>query len=252
MTDVDPREHATAGTRPGTSPESSARTVVLRLPTTRLLLVALLSVPAALSLLSVAAFTAFAAQPIAGSETLRAVLDVNEETSLSTWWTTCLAFVAALTAAGLAASASHRETAAGWGVIGVGILAVSADEVLTVHEAAGERLRMLVGADAAGNNVYALPAVLIVLVVGVIVLRLLSGLAPHVRRGMVGGVVIYLTGAAGVELLAGLTTEVDEVSWTATLLQAVEEALETVGITMLLVTMLTVLVKDTGSRNSHP
>lgn len=169
-----------------------------------------------------------------------AALDVGDEVSLATWFGSGLFVVAALVLlvgrqAAIAAGAPVR----GWLSLAVVMLALSIDEAVSLHERFGSALRDLTGATGFFYYVWVFPALAFVAAVGLMQLRWLGSLPSRTRSLLVLGGVVFVLGAAGLELLAGAG---DEAHGTETLLSvtmtAVEELAEMTGLSIFVVALL--------------
>lgn len=169
-----------------------------------------------------------------------AALDVGDEVSLPTWFGSGLFLVAALVLlVGRQHALATGASARGWLSLAVVMLALSIDEAVSLHERFGSALRDLTGATGFFYYIWVFPALAFVAVVGVMQLRWLAGLPSTTRRFVVLGGVVFVLGAAGLELLAGAG---DEANGTETLLSvtmtAVEELAEMAGLSIFIVALL--------------
>ncbi len=178
-----------------------------------------------------------------------AALDVGDEVSLATWFETLLFMVAALVLLlGAHRAAEQDGPTRGWLFLAVVMIGLSIDEAVSVHERLGSALRDLLDTSGVLYYVWVVPAVLFAAVVALVELRWLRALPVRTRTLVILGGVIFVAGAAGLEILAGAG---DEAYGTETLrsvtLTAVEELAEMAGLTVFVVALLDHLA---GSRFS--
>lgn len=173
---------------------------------------------------------------------LRVFLDVSNEISLPTWWSTSLLVLAGvlmLTAAGVVPGRSERTA---WRLLGGLLVLMSLDEAAMLHE----RLA-LVGStwwpDAGLNYMWLLLGVPLAGAVVLFVALTVRGLPGAVRWTVLGAFGTYFLGAVGAELAQEAilrAEEPEQTRWFARrFLAHLEEGLEMTGAAMLLVTPLT-------------
>ncbi len=169
-----------------------------------------------------------------------AALDVGDEVSLATWFQTLLLTVAALVLllGGVRARQEQKSTH-GWFFLSVVMLGLSVDEAVSFHERLGSALRDLVGAGGVLYYVWVVPALVFVAIVAVVEVGWIRRLPNPTKRFVILAGVIFVAGAAGLELVAGVG---DEVHGTETLtsitLSALEECAEMAGISIFVVALL--------------
>ena len=175
----------------------------------------------------------------AGKGTI-AALDVGDQVSLATWFGSGLFVVAAL----VLALGGHRAVVEGtsprgWFSLAVVMLALSIDEAVSVHERLGSALREVFDTGGFLYYIWVVPALIFAVAVAVMQLGWLRSLPPRTRSLVVVAGVIFVLGAAGLELVAGSG---DEANGTETLtsitLSAVEELAEMAGLTVFVVALL--------------
>ena len=161
------------------------------------------------------------------SPLLGRLLNVDREGSVSSWFSACILGLCALLALGARARGGRS---AAWVGMSVLLLAMSADEILAVHEVIGERVRDALDAGGALRFGFVVPGA--VLVVGAVLLfaPLLRSLPTPTRPLFLLGAALFFTGALGLEVVAGM---VYDTAGRASLAYAViantEELLEMVG-----------------------
>lgn len=166
-------------------------------------------------------------------------LDINSETSVATWFTIGLLQLAAMVMA-VAAAASHGRQRAGWVALSVALLLLSLDEKILIHE----RLPVLLGMEQGSlpTHEWLLPGVLIALTALTVLLVLVRPLPRPVRGGLLLALLVYGSGAVGMELLSGLAVrQLDDGHLVRQLMPVwewIEESLEMVGAVLAVATVL--------------
>ena len=176
------------------------------------------------------------------------LLDVGEETSVGTWFTSMLLLSgAALFAliAGLRRSAGDR-LAVNWFLLSGFLLVLSLDEVATFHEHIGQAIRRVVPTDGLLYYSWVVPALAVVALMAIASIGLVRSLDPRSRRLIVAAAAIYVGGGAGFEMLSGLVEDQGVDSLPYVTLTHCEELLEMLGITLLIYTLLGLLAGDRG------
>jgi membrane-associated phospholipid phosphatase len=170
------------------------------------------------------------------------VLDQGSEASLPTWFT-----MLALTAcAGLLGLIGYAKLRAGdrfakhWLVLGLLVLGISADEQVQFHDAPSEvPLRDVLGVSGWLYEAWVIPALVTALVVGLIYLRFLRALPSRTRNLMLMAAALYISGAVGLEMVAGWFAETSgKHNLTYYTFSSVEETLEMLGVITLLHALL--------------
>ncbi len=181
-------------------------------------------------LLGVASYAMHLVVRARGGETL-ALLDVGDEVSLGTWFETLLFAIAAVVLLFGGRSAANLSTR--WYVLSGVMLALSIDEAASMHERLGSGLRDIVDASGWLYYIWVVPALVFVAAVALYELPWLRSLPTDVAKRVVLSGVVFVGGAAFMELLAGPEAEANG---TGTLLSisfsAVEELCEMVGLSL--------------------
>lgn len=165
------------------------------------------------------------------------LLDPNEESSLYTWFSVLALGVAGLLMLDLGQRTPPSERILRWGWIGVGlaVLAVSADELLMIHEAIAVRLHDHFQWGGFLRFAWVVPALAVVGLGGLLVLPFLGRLPASTRRWMIAAGLVFVAGAVGIEMIGGkLWDEGLEDSIFYALVSGTEEALEGLGVLILL------------------
>ncbi len=190
--------------------------------------------------LAVASFLMHLAVHARGAEAL-ALLDVGDEVSLPTWFETLQFAIAAVVMFFCARTAGPMSKRCH--VLSTVMLAMSIDEAASLHERIGSDLRELVGATGFLYYVWVVPALMLVAVLGVYLLPLIRSLPNGIGLRVILSGVIFVGGAAFLELLAGPEAEA---RGTRTLLSislsAAEELLEMTGVSLFIGAILRHLV----------
>ncbi len=174
-----------------------------------------------------------------GADTI-AALDVGDEVSLATWFGSGLFVLAAVVlVVGRQQALAAGGSARGWLSLAVVMLALSIDEAVSVHERLGSALREVLNTSGFFYYVWVFPALVFAAAVVLFQLGWLRALPRRTRTLVVLGGVVFVLGAAGLELVAGIG---DEGNGTATLtsitLTAVEEFAEMAGLSLFVVALL--------------
>ncbi|UYN82590.1 MAG: hypothetical protein KIT89_07435 [Microcella sp.] len=131
--------------------------------------------------------------------------DVDEELSIPTWFSQMLLLLVAVfsvIAAKLQGDVNPMHSRA-WGFLAIIFLFASIDEGVGFHEMLVGPLWVLLGIDDARFTlVWIFPALLVVVAVVLLLSRFLLTLDGPVRRLIIGGGVVFLTGAVAIEVLA--------------------------------------------------
>ncbi len=196
--------------------------------------------------LSLASYAMHLVTRAAGADTV-AALDVGDEVSLATWFETLLFVLAALVLLlGARRAVAQDEPTRGWTFLAVVMVALSIDEAVSVHERLGSALRDLLDTSGVLYYVWVVPAVAFAGIVALVQLGWLRSLPARTRYLVLLSGVVFVAGAGGLEVLAGLGDEVDGTgTLTSISLSALEELAEMLGLTVFVVALLDHLV---GSR----
>lgn len=154
------------------------------------------------------------------------LFDVDDEQSLYTWYSATMLALTGTLAFGLAtADRQHRVAWASMGL--VGILA-SVDEVASMHERVAFALRAFFDVPL---FFWVVPAAIATALAAPLAWKLIRGFHASLRRRLVVGGLVYVTGALVVEVFGGLIAESGSMEsgayWIST---AVEEGFELGGV----------------------
>lgn len=176
--------------------------------------------------------------------TIGAWFHLDSEAGLGTWFAVVQLALAAVIAALIAlGQRGRREPWRGWTALAVVLTVMSIDEQVLLHESLG-RVGARLGVTIAGQQLWFVPALLIVVIVGLALLPFVTRLPRGTRRGLLGGGALYLLGAVGLEALSWVWVVVIADDSAAALsplvgmLQLGEETLEMLAVTVVIVTLL--------------
>ncbi len=165
---------------------------------------------------------------------IRGLLDLDGEGNLPTWFASALLLFVALKLweTRSAWAQSGRRAAWRWGLLALIAAAMSAEEIVGLHERTVVPLRRLLGAEGVLHFAWVIPGIMLVGVVAALCGRLTWSLPAIVRSRMALGVLLYLLGAIGMELVAGPLAPAPDQARSAMFLLAatIEETLEMCGL----------------------
>ena len=170
------------------------------------------------------------------------MFSLDGESNLPAWFSGgILAFSALLLLITALAERRRGEPWIGWMGLAVIFAFLSLDEVAVVHERLGWAAGDLAGAEGTLQE-YAWVAVYlpVVALIGLAYLRFLARLAPPIRNGMLLAALLYVGGAAGIEVLGSpfWNDDATQRGWPYLALVGVEETLEMLGIAVFIRTIL--------------
>jgi hypothetical protein len=175
--------------------------------------------------------------------------DLNqEEYSVPTWYQTVMLFSCfqLLVINAAVASVEANRYAGYWAVLAFIYLYLSADEFLQIHERM-EALRSVFQTSGAFYYTWVIPYGIFVLVVALAYLKFLFHLPDRTRSLFIAAGVLYVGGALGMEMVAGLFVDshlnklAAEGTFTTAVLIAIEELLEMLGIVVFIKGLLSYL-----------
>ena len=175
--------------------------------------------------------------------------DLGLEPSVPALWSTFLlaACAGALYLNGRAERESRPDRRAWYG-LSVLFVGLAVDETVMIHEMANDTLREALGTGGLLYFAWVIPGALFVLAVAAVFGRFLMGLDRRTRGLFAWAGVLFVGGAIGMELVAGLIAEAEGVEGVAHMAeQAVEETLEMSGSIVFLYALLDRLGRRSGS-----
>lgn len=196
------------------------------------------------------------------------LLYVDREQNIPTYFSSLLLLAAALLA--IAASTTEQQKKgikAMWVLLGLGLLAVSLDEFISMHEMYGSKIGLAMMGDKTsaddfqwnatsqiGNlevlHVFAwvIPALAVLVLAAPFAWAFVRALPAQIRPLVLASGVVFVTGALGFEVLTALLeTKVGYESPWYSVGVVIEESLEMVGATMFIVAMVRHFAARVGS-----
>lgn len=179
------------------------------------------------------------------------LLFVDAERNIPTAFSSLLLLLSALLLAVIAVLKHQRGEAfvLHWSLLSLGFVAMAVDEAMSFHEKLVGPMRNLLGNEDLGIFYFAwvVPAMGLVLVLGLFFLRFLWRLPRRTAGLFVLAAALYLGGALGVELIGGRYAEQHGTEGLAFgMIATVEESLEMAGIIVYLWALLTYLAGHYG------
>ena len=173
--------------------------------------------------------------------------DMNLENSVTTW-SAALILAAAAGLCGLTAWASRRSNDDSWRkwmfIAGI-ITVLSIEEVADLHGYWGTRLQDQLETTGPLRYAWIMPAAVLVLIVAGTLARFVLGLDRPLRNAILTGGAVYVGAAIGLEVIHGVFTGSE--SFALWLLHGVEETLELVAVSIVIVALLRDLERRFGS-----
>lgn len=163
-----------------------------------------------------------------------AALDVGDEVSVSTWFQSLLFLAAAVVLLiGRSRAAASGTRTWGWSNLAAVMVLLSIDEAVSLHERAGSALRELLDTGGVLYYIWVLPALAFVALVSAVQFRWWTAFPSRTRMWLGLAAVIFVAGAAGLELAAGVGDEVDgTANMRSITFSAAEEFMEMVGLSV--------------------
>lgn len=182
----------------------------------------------------------------------KARFDVNSERSFYTWLSSCTLFVAGILS--FLQTELHRDDRkmrVYWSALGVIFILLSADEAMSFHEKLGQ---FVPHSHNAGLLTYAwvIPGMAFVLVVGLSFVRFLLNLPAHERLLLILSGAIFVSGAIGMEMIAGNLEDNGMLdTFTYRIASNSEEALEVLGVLLFVRVLLTRLQRRAAGQDGQ-
>lgn len=170
------------------------------------------------------------------------LFDLDREGTLSSWFqgTLLLANGAALALIAALASRTGRPFARHWAVLAAVFLFLSADEVAAFHEDIAVNLRERLHAGGIFENIWVLPAMVLVGLLAFAYRRFFRALPRHTLRGLILAAALFLGGAVVLETIGGdIADKKGENNVAYVIEYHLEEGLEMAGSMVALATLLT-------------
>ena len=171
--------------------------------------------------------------------------DLGHEPSIPAFYSAIIMLAAAATAAFLSVYDNHAENGRrfSWRLLTLVLVLLAIDEVVMFHEMGTAAMEQL-GLNGQLYFSWVIPGSIFAAVVGISFTKLLLTLGWRTRSLFVASGAIFLSGAVGMELIAGVIfagaeSELEALSSVSHVLsQAVEEGLEMIGMALFLCTLL--------------
>lgn len=165
--------------------------------------------------------------------------NLNDEQNIPTWFSSALFLINAV----ILWIISRQQTAVKspfvrhWAMLSLLFVFLSMDEAVGVHEHLVNPVRRLIQHDGAFRHAWTLPYMAALLLLGCFYLRFMKQLPATIRRLMGLSALIYLAGAAGMEVVEGLwarsqMTAAHIANMGNFIITTVEEVLEMVGLSV--------------------
>lgn len=168
-------------------------------------------------------------------------LDVNEENSVPTWFSSSLLLLCSVLLVAIASAAKRlgERDALWWAALSVIFVLLSLDETASFHESATELLRSLLHTGGLLYYAWVIPGGACVFVFGLAYLGFLFRLPTKTRWLFIASGALYVSGALGSEMLNGLWASLHgESNLTYSALVTVEEFLEMSGAILFLYALM--------------
>jgi len=240
---VAPAAHESAG-RPALAPAAAA----VDLPARRVLVACLIGIGVLVSAHAVRSrlVLAWPEPELLQGELLR-ILSIGAESGLATWFTLLMMLSTALVVVliGLAERAQGGRRWGWWfGVAGVMLLA-SLDEQIQLHEMWVEPFREIFSITTGPLLLaWVIPSLIVAALVAALFLPWALRLPPRTRLWAMAAVALWIAGAAGMEMVDSATFEWRQAMepvrahWVSAIIYTTEEAMEMLGVAVLLHTLL--------------
>lgn len=166
---------------------------------------------------------------------------LDEESSFPTLYAAAMLLLCSALLAGIALSRSAvgARYVWRWRFLAAIFLYLFADEMLQIHEKANGPLRSALGTDGLLYYAWIIPAVILLLVFGVLYARFVIALPAEIRLLFLAAGLLYVAGAAGLEMVGGYYASSSGVESAGYVAESnVEELLEMLGTAMFVYALL--------------
>ncbi|HEY9657253.1 MAG TPA: hypothetical protein V6C65_02230 [Allocoleopsis sp.] len=172
------------------------------------------------------------------------LINLDAERNLPTWYSSCLLLLCAGLLA-IIAHIKHKNFAPyryHWSFLSIIFLGLSLDETAAIHDVAVKPLRATFNLTGILYYSWVIPGIVVVALLGLAYLKFLTSLPKPIQRLFVLSAFIYVLGALGMEMIAGIITETMGAESLLYRVEAItEEFLELAGINLFIYTLLTYL-----------
>lgn len=170
------------------------------------------------------------------------LFDLDQESNVSTWFSSFLLASAAAVSFAISRDSGCRGTPAarGWIVLSLVLAFMSVDETATIHETFGPGITEAMGFKAEGVllSSWVVAGMVAAAVVTASLGRFVFRLPRRIRRLAILSAVIYLLGAVACEMVFSLMVDKGVTGWLIRLEMVFEETMEMVGVTLWIYTQL--------------
>ena len=172
---------------------------------------------------------------------IQRIFDLDAEGGIATWFSSTLLLACALP---LFLIAAWKRGNGGvfvwhWLLLGLLFVGLSIDESISVHEGTIGPVRDSLGVGGALHYAWVVPALAVVVVLGVAYLPFLRHLEPSYAMLFAVSGAIYVGGAAGFEMFEGMLAESNgTTAWATMAVQRMQETLEMSGAALFLFSLL--------------
>lgn len=176
---------------------------------------------------------------------------LDKEYNIPTYWTSLLLLSASLllTYIFIQQYLLKEKYRYAWAVLAGIFLLMSMDEYMALHERMIEPLRSFFDAGSLFYFTWVIPAIIAVVITGLLFLRFFLSLRPPIRKMFFLAGIIYLGGVLGVEMFSGYVTHTyGQRSLHYPLTTTVEETLEMFGAAYFIYALLTYIQTDLGQK----
>jgi hypothetical protein len=170
------------------------------------------------------------------------LFNVNNEANIPNWYSTVLLFGAAgilVVIAGVKL-AMHDRYRFHWAGLAIIYSLLSLDEAASLHNSLSSVMHSLTHSNSLGFAAWAVPAVAFAALLGVVYAKFLWSMPPRVRIMIIVAAVIYVTGAAGLEVSEAIFEKLNITEHMAYVaFWTIEELFEMFGTSLFIFAMLT-------------
>ena len=182
---------------------------------------------------------------------------VDQEHNIPTYFSVLLILLAAFLLAVIARNKGRQSLphASKWMILAFGFFLMAIDEAFEFHERLNIPVGELLGDGAIGVFYFpwTIPAMALVVVLGLYFLRFLFALPAATRFWFVMAAILYLGGAIGIELIGSRHAELyGYENWTYSLIVTLEEGLEMAGLTVFIWALLSYCAENARFVRSKP
>ena len=176
-------------------------------------------------------------------------LDVDTEQSVYTWLSSSLLLVAAFLLFLISSEQARRKNpfVLHWMLLSVVFVFLSLDESVSLHEWASAYIGRAIGAGGLFFFAWVIPAIILCLVGAILYLPFILSFPLRQRILLVLSALIFLSGAIGMEMVAGAHVEKEGLlTLSYRLFVTIEEGLEGLGVILFLYTLMMYRESDKG------